>query len=369
MTDEVPTNNTEPAPGTRGRLLTFVFALVLASAWVIGSQSPSIDENQTVEQSADLGLSEKLDEQIRRALPISRITVPAIAEVGYIAGFSLRNQVWQGRDGQLFFAEDFLNPCNTNIRKSALLSISNLYGKPSAPSKANKANRERIKLIVIPDKSDAMANDLQGRVPTNVIRDLTSCQRSERPRLSATLNRYPEATRLQTISEPTNNPSQFERQPLFYKGDTHWTPGTASLLGDTALDLIAPDKPLSLTKYRESLTETKEVEIGKDLYRMAGLNKQQSMQTVMSNLRKEQAPFSKKTLIIRDSFWTAAAASTLPLFSNASVIHWKESLEYLQNHQGKFDQIVVVLVERNIFTRLLPGIFTSPQLVGALNNE
>lgn len=364
----LPEDDLAASPASRawGRAMLAVFVLVLASAWLIGRSAPPVDENRRQTTSPPLAASlamdveahHKIDASIRDAIPLARLTVPALASLGYAAGYSLRSDVWQGSDGQLFFRGDFALPCRS---KPDIATLSRSLREP-----ATQGADPQLRLVIPPNKSTVLRDQLWSGPHVSSPGALTSCEDARRSELARLAAEHPRAITL--VDGVTEAAAQFG-QPAFYKGDTHWTPAGAGALALRLGTWVAPDRPFPPATQASYFSPMDRSRPGVDLYRMAGLRRADSEPYITSSppgVRPTEvpdpaggpwveertvapgAPLPGRTLIYADSFFDSARRTLIPLFTDLTVLTNKRDVRpYLNSHRGYYDHVIVVAVERH----------------------
>lgn len=369
----LPEDDLAASPSSRawGRAMLAVFVLVLASAWLIGRSAPPVDENRRQTASPPLAASlamdveahHKIEASIRDAIPLARLTVPALASLGYAAGYSLRSDVWQGSDGQLFFRGDFALPCRS---RTGIVALSHSLLGPSM-----QGADPQLRLVIPPNKSTVMRDQLWSGPHISGPGALTDCEEAHRSELAQLAVQHPRALTL--VDGVTEAAAQFG-QPAFYKGDTHWTPAGAGALALRLGTWIAPDRPFPPATQARYFSTMDRSRPGVDLYRMAGLRRADSEPYITSSLPgviptelpdpdggslvEERtvapgAPLPGRTLIYADSFYDSARRTLIPLFADLTVLTNKRDVRpYLRTHRGTYDHIIVLSVERHAASAL-----------------
>ncbi len=347
-----------------GRVLLVVSVLVLASAWWVGRWEAPLDLNRdptrypplTGSLVLDMQAHKQLEAVVRDSVPVARLTVPNLASIGNAAGFSLRSDVWQGRDGLLFLGADFDLPCRTS---SALPRLSSFLGVPQT-----QGDDPRIRFLLAPDKSTVLASQVWGSELVGDQQNLTVCQRSQRASLDELVREHPRA--ITNVTGVIEAAAHFG-QPGYFMGDSHWTPAGASAVALQLGTWIAPSHPLASSDQLRLMHLTGETIKGGDLYRLAGLSRTEVSPMIATSVpgstvtelarpdpavrtesQAPHAPLAGRTLMFVDSYFNAARQILAPLFTDLTVVTDKvDARGYLEQHAGQFDHVIVLAVQRH----------------------
>lgn len=355
-----------------GRALTLAMAMALASTWLIGRWSYPLDQNREAETPPsltaglplDMDAHRRLEAAIRDALPVSRVTIPLIGGFAFDHGYSLRSDVWQGRGGELFLGAEFTNPCrgggSENRRAfERLLSLPETQG-----------DDPRIRVVIPVNKSMALASQLQGAPSLGTIAALTECETNDWIEVEKLLAGHPRAAT--SVDGAIAAAAHWGLLP-YYEGDTHWTPAGAAAFSLRLGEWIAPRHPFNRSEQLGRMFVTKSVLAGGDLYRLAGVPRNEEAPIVELRLSEPPpmitqevgrdsdgkrmsvvqatnpgAPLRGSTLIIADSFINSAVSTLFPLFERATVVRTAHRpLSFLRDHRGAFDHVIIESVARH----------------------
>lgn len=354
-----------------GRVALIVLVLALSSVWLIGRWIPPLDQNRSKaglppvsgDLPFDLEAHQKIDSFVRDQLPVGRLTVPALAALGNRVGYSLRSDVWQGRAGQLFLSSDFTKPCRqTRVIEELSRTLRTAPAQGSDP---------QLRVVVPPDKSSALRDQVWASVHPGGREALTSCQMQREQQLDKLIEDHSRAiTWVDGIPEAA---ARFD-QPAFNLGDTHWSPAGASALALKLGVWVSPEHPFPAATQVRYFSVGKRMRTGNDLYRLAGLRRSDSDPYVASSLPGVHleavttpgadpavivrllapgAPLGGRTLMYVDSFFNSAAPTLTPLFSDLTVLTNKRDVRpFLDASRGQFDHVIVLSVQRHTASML-----------------
>ncbi len=351
---------------TRGRVMLLALAGALVAAWVVGLGLPPLNLNAeanelpSINSPSDLvrtSTYKQVELVMREHVGLRRLAIPAVGEFGYaVAQRSMRGAVWQGKNGELFFADDFTLPCKHDADFGWLRSgLTRLSPKHSG----------LIKFIAVANKSTTMRDELSAAFGPSQIAGLTKCADKSIDGLRELQRDFP---RMFRYLQPSYAQAARWQQPLYYTGDTHWSPATSTLFSMLVASWVTGGK-VSASYVDSHLVQGVSDETRGDLFREIGLSRAETLPLIDLRLPKVgptvevlnpnpklpterqwttvNAPIKGRTLIIRDSFFTGAIPATVPLFESVNVAPYHDIRQILATHSKQFDRIIVEIVERN----------------------
>lgn len=349
-----------------GRIALVMTALALGSAWIVGSGRDEVNENtalppapkiESVSDILDTRTYEQFNAQIRASASARKLFIPLIAQTGYdVVQRSMRLNVWQGSDGQLFFIEDFL--CDRVGARNRFAQ----WAEQQPP-----ISDSPLRFVVIADKSTVYADQLQPPYGPFSVTALNHCNQDTYSDFSKIATQAPDLVKMIT---PSAELAQRWDQETFYPGDTHWSPGAATAFGLEVAPWIQGQPNLrdviQNNLHRSDLTRS----YG-DLFQLSGLpmslspfvplvsltlpGTQSTVETLpapdptkpRNRTITTGAPIKGSTLLLHDSFMEPAERSNTPLYEDLTQVAIAEAAQYLESTDRKFDRIVFASVMRN----------------------
>jgi hypothetical protein len=279
-------------------------------------------------------------------------------EVYWLTGGTGNPSVIRGKDGWLFFHEEFEPRC--------LFTGAQLGAALEAAAAALADKGMELRFLVVPDKHSVYADKAPAGLPFG-----PSCEDTGRADLEAAIARL-DGTVIDARAALLAARATPGGPDLYYSEDTHWTPSgaaiavgelvrsftpnlwsdadvvqrgnsrramdTATLLGlrrvaRTPRILLRPD----VAQHREDVTVPVTVQNARAVFRITSSGSQQLL--------------PGRTLVIYDSFFGIDTRLVAPYFAETTWVHEGDLLDHpeLAGILGPFDRVIVDRVERGLY--------------------
>lgn len=283
---------------------------------------------------------------------------------------------WRGSGGQLFIGDDLVAACADHGA---------VTGLEQTLDQTNPGSTNRVRMLVVADKSVVYRDRLSPSGNPAELATLSSCLDAAKSNFEELQSQRPDQFAYVAASDDA---ASRWKQPAFHRGDTHWTPA-----GATAIPLrLGPwltNSELSPAALTGDLIASRRSAKCGDLYALTGQDKSESYPIIDLKLpgvgrstpdpqaavspnqgpsnewsrsceftkgalswSTKKAPIGGRTLVLGDSLFTGAIASTVPLFAHVTFVRLSEIASFAQSQANsraaKFDCIIVEMVQRSV---------------------